>query len=359
MDKIAVFLSNYLNSSETFIYRRLVNFRAFKPIVLSYGTENLDVFPFEPVYSFHSDRPLVEDFKRFMLVNFGFSPFFESVLKSNGVKLVQAHFTTRAKEILPVTKRLKIPQVNFFHGSDLDACKDVRKLVKDTAASATVSETMRRDLIRRGCDENKIFVNYAGIELGNFSFRKRSPKKGKMRVLMCGRLFWKKGFDDGIKAFSMALSKHPNLEMRILGDGEMRGRLKKMIGKMGLGGKIKMAGKLPPDSIPLEMDEADIMLVPSVEEGLPNVIKEALASGLPVISTNVGGIPELIEDGVNGFLVDPENASQMAEKLICLIEGPELWGRFADEGRAAVEEKFDVKKQMSRLEKKYGEIING
>lgn len=365
MDNIAVLLSNYLNPTETFIYQRIVNFSAFKPIVLSYGTNNPKEFPHSPVYSFSSLIPFAEGLQRSLFTNLKFSPYFKNILRSNNVKLLQVHFAVRAIEARWLSEKLGIPQANFFHGSDLDAYKNDEKkkqqlieLINSTAASITASEKMKGELVDMGCDGGKIFVNYAGIDLSKFKFKPRKFEKGrKIRFLMCGRLFWKKGFEYGIEAFAMAAKKHPNIEMRIVGDGELKEALIKKVQNLGLSDRIAFIGNLPPNGIPKEMYEADIFLAPSLEEGMPNVIKEALASGMPVISTYAGGIPEIIKGGINGLLVEGKNAEQLAQKISYLIENPQMWQPLEEAGRETIEENFDVKEQMMKLESLYKEII--
>jgi colanic acid/amylovoran biosynthesis glycosyltransferase len=364
MDKIAIFLSNYLNSSETFIYERIVNFTRFKPVILSYRTSNLERFPYSPIYSLHGESSLIGAIQRPLMANFGICPYFEKAAKENNVKLIQAHFAARSLEVLWLSKRLGVPQVNFFHGSDLDLFKErssstkkLVDLVSSTALSITVSGTMKRDLVKLGCEEKKLAVNYAGIDPDKFRFKLHSIGGSKIKLLMCGRLNWKKGFEFGIDAFAMALKKFPNLQMKIIGDGELKKVLAKKISSLGLSDRISMAGELPPAEIPVQMNNADIVLAPSLSEGLPNVIKEAMASGVPVIATNVGGIPEIVKEGQNGFLVERKSPDSIAKRISDLIESPALYEKFSRSGRKAVEDNFDVKKQMAKIEALYEGIL--
>jgi colanic acid/amylovoran biosynthesis glycosyltransferase len=174
---------------------------------------------------------------------------------------------------------------------------------------------------------------------------------------MCGRLVWKKGFEFGIEAFALASKKHPELRMRIVGSGPLKQALINKAESLKALNDIEFAGELLPDKIPSEMANADILLVPSIEEGIPNVIKEALACGIPVISTYAGGIPEIIRAGVSGLLVEVKNSEAIAQKINYLAENPQIWQPLAEAGRAAVEEDFDVKIQMSKLESLYKGMI--
>ena len=366
MDKIAIFLSNYLNISETFIYQRIINFKEFEPIVLCYGTSNLDLFPYSRIYTFGSKNAFLENFQRFIFVNFKFSKYFEEVLKSNNIKLLQVHFAPRAMEILWLSRKLKIPQVNFFHGTDLDLyiknrrhSKKLINLINSTKASIVSCESIKRSLVDIGCSKAMIIVNYAGIDLEKFSFSIKKPKAEgeEIKLLMVGRLIWKKGFEYGIESFQLAKRTYPNLSLRIVGDGPLKNALASQSKRFRLTNSISFLGSLSPEKVQEEMKEADILLAPSIEEGIPNVIKEALACGIPVISTYAGGIPEIIDDGKNGFLVRKRDADQLAEKIKHLIKNRQIWPEFAKAGRKKVEAKFDVKKQMIELEFLYKDIL--
>jgi colanic acid/amylovoran biosynthesis glycosyltransferase len=111
------------------------------------------------------------------------------------------------------------------------------------------------------------------------------------------------------------------------------------------------------------MQESHIFILPSVtatngdKEGLPNVLKEALASGLPVISTYHAGIPELIQDGKSGFLVKERDAYTLSIRLNQLIENPSLWSTFSSKGRKRVEEAFNLQHQIQKLEQIYTELL--
>lgn len=369
MDSIAVFLSNYLNLSETFIYQRLINFRDLRPIVLCYGVSNPEVFPFKPVYSLKSNIPGLEGLRRAIFSNFGISGQFDRAIRDNGVRLIQAHFAPRAMEALWLSRKFGIPQVNFFHGTDLDIYSAdpkrrpaLARLVSETALSVANCRALKQKLVDMGCREDKIIVNYAGIDLTKFSLKKTPTKKpgDSVKILMCGRLIWKKGFEYGIEAFSRVIKEHPYIKLDIVGGGEEKANLEARAERSGLSMHVKFSGALASDPVLQKMYDSDILLAPSVEEGGPiNVVKEAMAVGLPVISTFVGGIPEMVEDGINGYLVPPSDTAALENKLRYLLEHREIWPKITLEGRKKAEARFDARKQMSELESTYKRIIYG
>ena len=145
MDKIGVFLNKYLNKSETFIYERIKNFKSFTPFVFSYKTDNLNTFPHPYIYSFNGNS-----FHKLMFKTFRYSPLFEKAAKQNNIKLLQTHFIPIALETIWFSKKLNIPQVNFFHGSDVKMyttnkwqIRLLKNLISSTAASVVVSNKMK------------------------------------------------------------------------------------------------------------------------------------------------------------------------------------------------------------------------
>jgi glycosyltransferase involved in cell wall biosynthesis len=145
--------------------------------------------------------------------------------------------------------------------------------------------------------------------------------------------------------------------MRIIGDGELKASLSSLIDKFGLTNKIKMVGALPPSLIAQEMAKSDIFLVPSLFEGLPTVIKEAMAVGLPVIASNIGGIPEIITDGYNGFLVESKNAAALANKIEYVLNNLGNLNIIKINARKTIEGRFNTIKQMKLIEDLYGSLI--
>lgn len=157
---------------------------------------------------------------------------------------------------------------------------------------------------------------------------------------------------------------HLNIEYNVIGDGPLRESLQQLIQDLNVGHIVKLLGWKQHQEIVEILDNSHIFLAPSVtakggdQEGTPNVLKEAMAMGLPVISTPHGGIPELIEDGISGFLVPERDADAIAEKLSYLIEHPEVWPQMGQVGRAQVEEKYDMNKLNDELVEIYQQLLN-
>lgn len=227
-----------------------------------------------------------------------------------------------------------------------------------------VSESVKRQMIELGCDEKKIVVHRSGLDCENFVF---TPRLGhpdrRVRLLTIARLVENKGVEYGIRALAKLVQVYPHIEYHIVGDGPLREDLQRLIQELNLDGTVSLLGWKQRQEVIEILDHSDILLAPSVigkdgeQEGIPNVLKEAMAMGLPVIGTLHSGIPELIEDGVSGFLVPERDADALAEKLSYLIDRPEIWPEMGRAGRAQVEENYDIHKLNDRLVEIYQQLL--
>ena len=190
-----------------------------------------------------------------------------------------------------------------------------------------ISQRWKEELVRLGCDPQKIVVHRMGIDTSKFLFAPRQPAaNGKVQLLTIARLVEKKGVKYGIQAVASVLKQYPHLSYKIAGDGPLKGDLQCLIDHLNIGEKVKLLGWKPQGETVNLIKEADIFLAPSVtaangdQEGIPVVLMEALASGLPVISTHHSGIPELVEDGRSGLLVPERDVPALADALKRLLE---------------------------------------
>ncbi len=211
-----------------------------------------------------------------------------------------------------------------------------------------VCEYFKNRLIELGCDENKIVVLYSAINIKKFRFKKRKRKKYEpIKLLSVNRLNEKKGVHYVIRAIKYIIKKHPTLQYTVLGNGSYRPKLESLIRKFRLEKNVHLAGWKTPEEVVKQLANAHIFILASAkssrghEEGIPNALMEACATGLPVISTWHAGIPELVEDGVSGFLVPERDVIMLAKMLDYLILHSELWPRMGRAGRLIVEQYFD------------------
>lgn len=226
-------------------------------------------------------------------------------------------------------------------------------------------EFFRQKAIKLGCDENKIIVHASGIDCEKFALTQRYFfLDGKIRLATTGRLIEKKGIDYCIRAVAKLAETYPQIEYHIIGDGVLRTSFQQLIQELNMGHIIKLLGAKSTSEIIKILEISHIFIAPSVTtadgdcDAPINTLKEAMAMGLPVISTYHGGIPELVEDDVSGFLVPERDSDAIAERLIYLIKHPERWTQMGKAGRKCVVAKYDTNKLNDELIKIYQQLVN-
>jgi colanic acid/amylovoran biosynthesis glycosyltransferase len=228
-------------------------------------------------------------------------------------------------------------------------CNGERFLAISQHGAATLREL--------GAPAERVSVHHMGIDVEKFCapVRPRSPCS-KLRVLSVGRLVAKKGFHHGIEAVAAALRNNVPIEYRIIGAGPKRAFLAALTRKLGVDSAVRLVGPAGEDAVLEAMHESDLLLVPSVtapdgdEEGVPMVLMEAQAAGLPAIATRHGGIPELVENERSGLLVPEADRTAIAVALQRLARDPELRQWMGKYGRDRVVREFNLQIQNTRLE---------
>jgi colanic acid/amylovoran biosynthesis glycosyltransferase len=253
------------------------------------------------------------------------------------------------------------PIVTSFRG--YDAGKELRsnrtaylKLFRRGALFLPVSQSLLQRLVDAGCDPAKIRVHHSGISTKVLRFSPRARAAGAVtKAITIARLAEKKGVRYGIEAVAQVLAAGRAIEYTIVGDGPLRGELQVLIDRLEIGAHVMLTGWKTHEEVLALMESAHILVAPSVtagdgdEEGIPNVAKEAMALGLPVLGTRHGGIPELIEDGVSGLLVPERNSEALTTSLIELIDHPERWASMGQVGRRRIEEEYEIDRLNDEL----------
>ncbi len=228
-----------------------------------------------------------------------------------------------------------------------------------------VSEILRGGLIELGCDERKVLVRRMGVDIGRFRFSERRPDGRTVTLVSVARLVEKKGIEYGIRAFAEVARDRSGLRYLIAGDGPLRPELADLVAELGLDEKVSFLGAIRADTVPGLLAEAHMLVAPSVTavdgdaEGVPLTIMEAMASGMPVVASRHGGIPELVVDGESAFLVPERDVDALAERITHLIENPDVWPKMGRAGRAFVEEHFNIEKLNDQLVELYRRAMDG
>ena len=260
--------------------------------------------------------------------------------------------------------------ITTFHGYDITRRiktkgeKEYAHLFDVGDLFLPISTRWKNELFRLGCQEEKTLVHRMGIDTNKFLFSPRQPKSdGRVHLFTVARLVEKKGVEYAIRAVARILKKHPQIEYKIAGDGPLKDQLNELVETLNLSDHVKLLGWKQQAEIVKLMAEADILLAPSVtsqdgdQEGIPVVLMEALAQGLPVLSTWHSGIPELIQDGKSGFLVPERDADALTEKLAYLLEHPQEWPQMGRAGRDYVEKHYDINILNDQLVLLYQQLL--
>ncbi|MDL4914792.1 MAG: glycosyltransferase [Enterobacterales bacterium endosymbiont of Blomia tropicalis] len=229
---------------------------------------------------------------------------------------------------------LRGKQATVFHGADIsrrhildEHKRDYVNLFKQSELMLPISHLWQNRLIEMGCPPEKIHVTRMGIEPEKFNFHPRQGFHKPLRIVSVARLTEKKGLDVAVKASAILKQRGGQFQYTIIGNGDQDEMMRDFIAEKGMEDCVTMPGFKPQDEIRNALNEADIFLLPSKTaadgdmEGIPVALMEAMAVGLPVVSTFHSGIPELIEHNVSGWLVEEDNPEALAETLLQLSQG--------------------------------------
>ncbi|MEX0745171.1 MAG: glycosyltransferase family 4 protein [Phycisphaeraceae bacterium] len=196
-------------------------------------------------------------------------------------------------------------------------------------------------------DWPKLHVVHCGVDLALFAARRHDGPGG--RVLFVGRLAAVKGVAVLLEAMAEVVRQCPQAELTLVGDGADRGELERLAGELGVAAHVRFVGYRSPSEVRALLEASDLFVLPSFAEGVPVVLMEAMAAGVPVVATRVAGVSELVEDGVAGRLVHPGDSEALTRAMAALLNDAALRQRMGDAGRAAVRQEFDVRREAHRL----------
>jgi colanic acid/amylovoran biosynthesis glycosyltransferase len=294
--------------------------------------------------------------------------------------LVHAHFGWTAAEVLPAVKRAGLPLVAGFHGYDatvfphhgfIDLASDsvpptlardpYRRLFEEADRVLAVSQFLERRLRELGF-AGPIDIVPSGIRLAEFPFRGPRRQDGAVRLLFVGRQVVYKGLDVLIRALAHLEPREPDLRLDVIGDGPTLERSRALAEGIGLARRIVFHGEQSRSGVVRALQAADMLVVPSrttasgQAEGLSNVIKEALAVGLPVVATRNGGIPEVVPPRYRHELVPENDDGALAEQLAALLRERQDWDERSRIGRDWVERNFDWSGLAKQIAAVYDEV---
>jgi glycosyltransferase involved in cell wall biosynthesis len=277
------------------------------------------------------------------------------LVRAARVSHVHAHFGTNGAEVALLAHRLGGPPYSFtVHGPEEFDRPDLLGIREKVAASkfvVAVSSYGSSQLYR--CiapgDWNKVKVVHCGLD-GALLSRAPAPLQASPTLVCVGRLSAQKGQLLLIEAAAKLAQKRMDFDIVLAGDGELRSRIQEAIKAKGLDSHVRITGWISGERVLEEIEAARALVLPSFAEGLPVVIMEAMAAGRPVLSTSVAGIPELVRDGREGWLVPAGDVDALAERMEAVLNAPlEELERMGNAARERVRERHSIDASAAAL----------
>jgi colanic acid/amylovoran biosynthesis glycosyltransferase len=371
---VACYCATFLKPEMLHIYRQITALQRISPFVFAQKRENASRFPFDKINVV--PKPALHFLRRFWFRQLRDRPWqisgtelraLTDVLEKRNAQLLHIYFGQIAVHLLPLIRAWQKPSIVSFHGADVmvdmhkPAYREATRQVLEAVKLVLVrSESLRRAVVDLGGDQMKIEVQHTGIPLDEFPLRERTaPQNGAWRFVQAGRLIEKKGLPVTLHAFASFQKRYPNAALTIAGEGPLLGRLRDLARELKIDNHVSFAGFISQKELRGIYYSSHIFLHPSEtapdgnQEGIPNSMLEAMATGLPVFATQHGGIPEAIENGVSGVLVAERDHEELACALLDAVRDRDFLLQLASNGAEVVRKKFDLNEQARRLEDVY------
>jgi colanic acid/amylovoran biosynthesis glycosyltransferase len=375
---IASYCTYFLKAEMQHIYRQITGLVDFQTFIITKFRQNADVFPFRdveklsPVGQGLIRRGYLKYLQRTpALIYRGEYEAARKILIRRDPALMHIYFGNTGVHLLPLIRRWDRPCIVSFHGMDVQNRPEekgyeqrLRDLLQLVPLVLVRSQSIADRLQQLGCNPDKIRMNRTGIPLGGFPFVERSfPADGRWSLVQACRLVPKKGLFTTLEAFSLFRRTYASAHLTIAGDGPLYEPIKKRIRELQIDGSVTLTGFVDQPRLRSLFEQAHLFVHPSYttedgnQEGVPNSMLEAMATGLPIVATRHGGIPEAVEDGRQGYLVAEQETARLAAVLGHLASDRELWRQFGKAASAKVSETFEQSRQVNRLEAAYRETL--
>ena len=375
---VACYCATFLKPEMLHIYRQITSLRRVEPFVIARKREEAESYPFEKIAVV--GKPLAHFARRFWFKEVQEAPWrisagemkkVTAILADVKAELLHIYFGHIAVHLLPLIQAWPKPSVVSFHGADVMVDLDkpayraaTQQMLEAVRLVLVRSESLGRALINLGCPAGKIRLQHTGIPVDDIPFRGREwPANGAWKFVQACRLIEKKGLRVSLRAFAKFTAAHPAATFTIAGAGPLRNELGKLAAELGVADKVFFPGFISQNQLRELFYQSHIFLHPSEvggdgnQEGVPNSMLEAMASGLPVFATEHGGIPEAIENGTSGILVKERDEEALVRVVLEQTASPEGLAAIARSGAEVVRQRFEQSGQTRRLEDYYLEAI--
>ena len=360
------------------IYRQITSLQRVDTFVITRFRENAGRYPFPDIELL--DKPRISPLERGRLKYLSRAPaliyrgefdLVRRILIRRDPDLMHIYFGNTGVHLLPLIERWDRPCVVSFHGMDVQRREtergyeaNLRKLLRIIPLVLVRSRSIANLLIELDCDPAKIRLNRTGIPLNGFPYVERTPpKNGAWTIVQACRFVPKKGLGTALHAFAGFLKTFPNARFQIAGDGPLLCELQTVVRQLNIQSSVSFLGFLSQPELRDIYEKAHIFLHPSElppdanQEGIPNSMLEAMATGLPVVATYHGGIPEAITHNLNGLLVSERDVIGLTNSLLTIAGDPARWKSMGLAASQSVAREFAQPLQIESLESAYLEAI--
>ena len=380
--RVAIYRTQVLPLSETFVRDQALALRRWRPVLV--GEREVKALPLDglPVRTgFGGPATLSQRAVGMISRSLGLAPpRMTSVMRQVRPELIHAHFGFDGVEVWPIARSLGLPLLVTLHGSDITTRMDwfaqgragrrwqgyparLSRMARDERVTfIAISENIRQAAIAAGLPESRIAVRPIGIDRSRFVPGDIPVAERRPMILFLGRLVEKKGCIYLLEAFERVRVRLPQAELVIGGDGPERPKLAERAARIG---GVRFVGVFTRDVATTLLGDARVFCLPSITaesgdaEGLPLVILEAQASGVPVVTSARGGATEGIQDGVTGFAFSERDTAALTERLMTLLTDDALAGRFSSAAPGFIAENHDLYRQTAQLEALYDRVAAG
>ena len=373
---VASYCTTFLKPEMLHIYRQVTGLRRYGTFVVTRERLGEAEFPFGEIEVLPRARKNFA--KRFWLKYVAGKPpvyyrgelqVILKLLERRPADLMHIYFGHTGVHLLPFVEEWKKPCVVSFHGMDIQARPQqegydaqMRALLQTVPLVLARSRSLFAALEAWGCPREKLRLNRTGIPLGQFPFQQRPmPADGAWRFVQACRLVAKKGLRTSLRAFAKFHARHPQATFCIAGDGPMKAELETLTGELGLREAVELCGFLSQAELAALYARAHVFLHPSEmppdqnQEGVPNSMLEAMATGLPVLATTHGGIPEAVTHERTGLLVPERDDAALFAAMQQITAETDFLYILGQAAARAVREEFEQEKAIERLEGFYDE----
>ena len=375
---VASYCTSFLKAEMLHIYRQVCSLRNVDTFVMTKAVQNPERFPFRDIETIPQPHMnlLRHGWLKFVMrrppiVYRGEYQMLSSLLERRGADLMHIYFGHTGVHLLPFIEQWNKPCVVSFHGADVAVKQDIanypaklRRLFGAVPLVLARSQSLANRLVQFGCPREKLRINRTGVPLDEFPLVERqAPPNGRWRIMQACRLIPKKGVATSLRAFAIFKKDFPNAEFFIAGKGPLQPELEMLAAGLGISKDVHFVGFLSQSKLLGLYLSSHLFVHPSEtppdenQEGIPNSILEAMATGLPVLATRHGGIPEAVEHGVSGVLVQEEDHVGLARSLKEIASRPAVLYEMGMSARMSVAGRFEQEAQTRLLESFYEEAI--